>query len=209
MIVDPIEALGWAASAATVIAYAMKTMMPLRVAAIVANTLFLIYAALTQIWPLLVVEAVLLPFNSWRLWQILALRRRLAAMRGAGMTDFSAVKAYSRALTLRAGDHVFRRGDTPDALYYLDAGEVELEEIGVRLGAGDIFGEIAFFTDAKARTASALCTSDCRVHALDEAAFLRLYFQDPVFGMSVMKLVTRRLVDGMGRAPNVYRGGNS
>jgi len=205
MTLDPIETLGYVASAATVATYAMKTMMPLRIAAIVSNTLFLIYAALIQVWPLLVLELILLPFNSWRLWQILTLRRRLAAVRGAAAPDFSVVKGYSRPASFAAGAYVFRRGDPPDALYYLDAGAVELEELGVRLEAGDIFGEIAFFTDAKARTASARCTADCRIHAIDEAVFLRLYFQDPAFGLAIMKLITRRLIDGADRAPQSYR----
>ena len=44
----------------------------------------------------------------------------------------------------------------------------------------------------------------CAIHAIDEATFLRLYFQDPAFGMAIMKTITRRLLDGMARHPETY-----
>jgi CRP-like cAMP-binding protein len=97
------------------------------------------------------------------------------------------------------GDLVVRRGDSPDHLYDIESGEVVLDEIGTRLGAGETFGEIAFFTDAKAHTATARCSTDCRIHAIDEKTYLRLYFQDPSFGKAIMKTITRRLIDGMAR----------
>ncbi|MCA8878929.1 MAG: cyclic nucleotide-binding domain-containing protein [Rhodobacteraceae bacterium] len=199
-----IEILGWLASATTIVSYAMKTMLPLRITATLSSIFFLTYCLALGLWPMVAMELCLLPFNLWRLIEILVQRRRIANLRHAESPDFSVLKDYSQARTMAAGSTVFRRGDRPDQLYYIESGEVVLDEIGTRLGAGEIFGEIAFFTDAKARTATARCTADSRIHAIDERTFLRLYFQDPAFGMAIMKTITRRLIDGMARHPETY-----
>ncbi|WP_116131156.1 Crp/Fnr family transcriptional regulator [Tropicimonas sp. IMCC34043] len=193
---DPVEMIGWAGSAFTLTAYAMKTMLPLRLAAIASGLFFIAYTSLLGLWPLLALELVLLPFNLWRVGQILQLRRKVTAARRADPPDFSLIKAYSRAQAMVPGERIFSRGDRPDRLYYIASGEVLLDELGIRLGAGEIFGEISFFTDAKERSASASCSQAGRIHSVDEATFLRLYFQDPSFGLAVLKLITRRLSDG-------------
>jgi len=64
---DPVEAVGWAAACLTFAAYAMKTMLPLCVIAIAANLCFLVYSALAQLYPTLVLHLALLPFNAFRL----------------------------------------------------------------------------------------------------------------------------------------------
>lgn len=52
---------------------------------------------------------------------------------------------------------LFRRGDHAGRLFYLIAGEVELAEIGVTLGPGNLFGEIALFALDQRRTQTAVC----------------------------------------------------
>lgn len=198
---EPIEILGWAGSACTLLAYAMKTMLPLRIAAVASSVFFICYTGLLGIWPMLALELLLLPFNLWRMTQILRLRRKVTAARTSEAADFSILKAYSRPRPVTAGAVIFACGDRPDRLYYIDQGEIELVELGLRLGPGQIFGEISFFTDAKARTATARCVADGRIHAIDETTFLKLYFQDPGFGLAVMKLITRRLVENARPAP--------
>jgi CRP/FNR family transcriptional regulator, cyclic AMP receptor protein len=44
---------------------------------------------------------------------------------------------------VRQGEILFSRGDEADGLYMLLAGNVLLREMDHRLGAGDLFGEIA------------------------------------------------------------------
>ncbi|WP_138465502.1 cyclic nucleotide-binding domain-containing protein [Poseidonocella sp. HB161398] len=194
-IIDPIELIGWAASLATIASYGMKTMIPLRILAICSSLLFLAYGLVQQVWPMVFMEAVLLPFNLWRLAEILILRRRLLAAKGADRADFSALKSVTRAERLGAGEMLFRQGERPDKVYLIAAGTVELPELGLRLGPGDIVGEIAFFTEAATRSASARCLTDCTIHAAGEDAFLKLSFQDPGFGLAVMRTITRRLAE--------------
>jgi hypothetical protein len=199
-----VELLGWAAAGFTLLAFSMRTMLPLRLAAIVSNVFFISYGAFGGLTPVLVLHALLLPFNLLRLAELLRTRRDIARAR-TGAVD----PRWLRNLTTArkdypAGSVVFRKGDAPDYIYYVLSGRVGLEGVDVELGQGEVFGEIAFFTDARARTLTARCLEPCELLALDEAAFTRLHYQDPAFGLYLMRLITQRLMDGMGRTPNPY-----
>ena len=200
-----IELVGWLASALTVATYAMNTMIPLRILAIASSVCFAIYAAVLQLWPLLAMELMLLPINVYRFWQILSLRGKLTNRDPSAKPDFSVIRTYGKSRSIKAGTVVFRRGDPVDRLYYLDRGRVLIEEVDVEISARDIFGEIAFFTDAAERTATARCLEDTMVYELDEKRFMRLQFEDPSFGMSVMRTITRRLIENAGRAPQIQK----
>ena len=191
-----IEVVGWLASIMTIATYSMNTMIPLRLFAIASSLCFAFYALALQIWPLLGMELVLLPINGYRLWQILTLRRRLSQGDGDAADPFAVVKTYGKPRRIDAGTVVFHRGDAVDSLYYIASGRVLIEEAGVEISVGDIFGEIAFFTDASTRNATARCVEDALVYELDETRFMRLQFEDPSFGLSVMRTITRRLTSG-------------
>lgn len=187
------EIIGWLGSVLTFTAYSMKTMLPLRVVAICANLSFAYYGFAAEVWQMLALHVCLLPFNVYRLAQILVLRYRITRERQSGQTDFAVLTAYGKRVDVAAGETIFAKGDVPDQMYYIEEGEVLIDEVGVTLGPGKIFGEIAFFTDSQARMASAIAQTDCRLRALDDKGFIKLYFQDPVFGVAVMKTITRRL----------------
>lgn len=189
-----IETIGWLASLLTVATYAMNTMIPLRVLAVGSSLLFIAYAFLLQLWPLMAMEAVLLPINCFRLWQIAALRSRLSTISEDGEPDFSIVRRYGKKQQFNAGALVFKRGDAVDKFYFLAEGRVMIEEYDTYLSAGEIFGEIAFFTVDSTRTASARCVEDALVYELDKKRFMRLQFEDPSFGLAVMQSVTSRLI---------------
>jgi CRP/FNR family transcriptional regulator, cyclic AMP receptor protein len=203
MAADWIEAMGWMAAVMTVATYAMKTMMTLRILAITSSLFFVTYAGILQLWPLLAMELILLPINGYRLWQIVSLRTRLR-QDGGDAADFSVIRSYGRPRHIRAGSVIFALGDPVDRLYYIGSGRVLIEEVGVDVTAGDIFGEIAFFTELGTRTATARCLEDTTVYEVDRTRFMRLQFEDPSFGLSVMRTVTRRLMSeayrGMGAA---------
>lgn len=189
-----IESIGWAASALTVATYAMNTMIPLRIFAIGSSVFFLIYGVLAEVWPLVAMELLLLPINTYRFWQIISLRQALSEVTDAEEPDFSVVKAYGKKRSIAARSVVFEKGDTVDSLYFLETGKVEIEDIGVELSDGEIFGEIAFFTDSATRTATVRCLEDAIVYEIDRTRFMRLQFEDPSFGMAIMRTITRRLM---------------
>jgi hypothetical protein len=196
---DWVEAIGWFASLLTVATYAMNTMIPLRILAIASSVCFATYASILQLWPLLAMELLLLPINLYRFWQILSLRGKVNRTERGQASEFSVIKAYGTARTMKAGTVVFAKGDPVDQLYYLESGRVLIEELGITLESGAIFGEMAFFTDAARRTATARCVQDAKVHEIDKKRFMRLQFEDPAFGLSVMRTITRRLMDNAAR----------
>lgn len=202
---DWIEVIGWIASGLTVATYAMNTMLPLRILAVGSSVFFLIYGLILHVWPLVGMEALLLPINSYRLWQLISLRNRLGRPGDGEPADYSVIKRYGKRRVVPAGTLIFERGDTVDQLYLIGSGKVSIEELNIDIAPGDIFGEIAFFTDAAIRTASARATEDTELFELDEKHFMRLQFEDPSFGLSVMRSVTRRMAE-RGPAPTAPEG---
>lgn len=198
-----IEILGWIAASLTLAAFSMKTMVPLRITAICASVFFILYGYFAGTYPVMALHLALLPFNILRLVQ---LRRSNEAARLARTGDFSLdwIRSVMRPVKFSAGELIFRKGDPPHYIYYLQSGNVILDEIGETLEPGEIFGEIAFFTDAKERTLSAHCAGPCRIVLIDERTFTTLYYQNPAFGMFIVRLISRRLLDGIERNPAAY-----
>ena len=195
-----VDILGWIAVALTLAAFSMRTMLPLRIAAIGANVFFIAYGALAEVYPNLVLHLLLLPFNLYRLSEILRMTRRV---RGARSGDFDVAQLLP-ARTLTDGSTIFRKGDAPDNLYYLVSGRVRLLETGFTIEAGEVFGEIAFFSDEKQRTLTAVCDGPCKVVSVDESGFMQLYYQNPAFGMYIVRLISRRLLQGMSQKPEAF-----
>lgn len=202
--IDWVEGLGWIAASLTLSAYAMRTMLPLRGVAIVANVFFILYSAFSGIVPTLVLHAILLPFNSYRMYEILRTTRQMQSL-NADSKAFEWLQPLLKPVRVEDGEFLFRKGDRPDCLYIMRSGTILLEEIDVKLQGEQIFGEIAFFTDERERTVSAKCLGQCEIMTVDEVAFMRLYNQNPAFGLYMVKLTASRLLDGMQRNPEVYR----
>lgn len=198
-----IELLGWAGAGLTLLAYSMRTMLPLRIVAIGANVLFIAYGSLAGIYPNLVLHLLLLPFNLYRLAEILLMTAKVRRAR-TGEFDTRWISQLLPAKPYPGGATIFRKGDAPDNLYYLVSGRIRLVEADLTLEAGELLGEIAFFSDAKERTLTAICDGPCEIVSIDERAFMQLYYQNPAFGMFVVRLVSRRLLDGMARNPVAY-----
>lgn len=202
--IDWIEVTGWLAAAFTFSAYSMKTMLPLRVVAVFANLSFISYSYAEWILPTLALHLALLPLNLTRLIQILRMRRKMRQVRRDG-ADLDWLRPLLKAVEMPDEAYVFHKGDPPDRIYLIDRGEIELVELGKVLGAGELFGEIAFFTEQKVRTLSARCKGPCRILTMNEDDFLKLYYQDPSFGYTMVKLVASRLYEGIEQRPDAYR----
>ena len=107
--------------------YVSNTMIPLRIAAIVANALFAAYFFLKGLYPLFALNAFLVPVNMLRLRQMRRLvsghsRRRLEDF------DFEWLRPYMKPLTLSEGFVLHRKGDLSEEAYLLVHGEIHLRE---------------------------------------------------------------------------------
>ena len=192
MEIAPIDVLSYGAAAATLYGYFAKTMVPLRVAAIVANVLFIGFGLGKASYVMAVLHALLLPINIKRLRQMLRLTRNVQdAVQGEFSMDW--LRPFMKARRYEAGAQMFRKGDVSTEAYHLISGEIELEEIGVKIGAGTFFGEMGLFTTSNRRTVSARCVAPVEVLFITYDEFRQLYFQQPTFGFYVLRLIVQRM----------------
>jgi CRP/FNR family transcriptional regulator, cyclic AMP receptor protein len=191
---------GWLASLLVFSAFFMKTMLPLRLTAIASNVAFIVYALLGldygifgRLYPILVLHSCLLPLNVVRLRQ---LTRLIEAVRGASNQEaIQALIPYMKTGSYAAGDLVFRRGDRADTLYVIQQGEVAFPEAGKSVSAGAVFGEVGLFAPQGVRSLSAVCENDCRLSEISKEKALELYYQNPRFGMFLIRLVAGLLLE--------------
>jgi CRP-like cAMP-binding protein len=110
--------------------------------------------------------------------------------------DFGAlIKAGLPLRSFRAGDAIFKEGDSASELYIIQEGEVEIR-LGNRLldtlPARSIFGEMALI-DGAPRSATAVAKTDVTLVPVGERQFLFLVSQTPFFALNVMRVLARRL----------------
>jgi CRP/FNR family cyclic AMP-dependent transcriptional regulator len=65
-----IEAIGFMGSLFTVLTYSMKEMLWLRITAVLSCMSFIVYGAMIESWPLILMDMTLLPINLWRLIEL-------------------------------------------------------------------------------------------------------------------------------------------
>ena len=196
-----VEAIGWLAACAVFLSFCMKTMPALRVLAVVSNLSFIAYAFAASLTPILVLHGALLPLNLGRLVQ---LRRQVGQAVEAGTGDagserFDWLAELAEPRRLAAGEVLFRKDDPARSLFVLVSGEVELPEIGVRLGPGAMIGEVGLFAADNRRTATIRATQDSRLAELTDARVQQLWFDNPKFAWKLIRLVTARLVGNLRR----------
>jgi len=98
------------------------------------------------------------------------------------------------------GDVLFRAGDRPDKLYVIQSGRVAFPELGKSLAAGEVFGEVGLFAPRQVRTVTAICADDCRLATITGAKVLELYYQNPRFGLFLIRLVSGYMPQSRGIA---------
>ena len=190
------ELVGVAAAAASLYAANSRTIIPLRIAGIVANALAMIYSGSHGTYPTMVLNAILLPLNTWRLYGMLKLIRDIDA---AAKSDMNAewLLPFMRPIAFKAGDVIMRRGDLASDAFYIVSGEVEIVELAkVSRGGGTLIGEIGLFTPSGERTMTVRARTDVQAAHIDYERFKQLYFQNPEFGFRLLRLIVGRLQEG-------------
>jgi hypothetical protein len=87
------SAIGFIASALVLAAFGMKDMISLRIVAICSNLAFIAYALVLNLPPILILHALLLPLNGWRLAQELQSRR---IVQGSSRTNVALASVAER-----------------------------------------------------------------------------------------------------------------
>ncbi|MEA2906779.1 MAG: family transcriptional regulator, cyclic receptor protein [Alphaproteobacteria bacterium] len=188
----PAEIVGVAAAGASLYAAHAKTIIPLRIAAIVANVLAMGYSFMHGTYPTFALNAILLPLNTWRLRSMVLLIREIdAATKGDLNVDW--LLPYMRPVKFRAGDVIMERGEYATEAFYVVSGEVEIVEIAQTHGHGTLLGEIGLFTPNGRRTMTVRCKTDVQAAKIAYDQFKELYFQNPQFGFHLLQLVIARM----------------
>jgi CRP/FNR family cyclic AMP-dependent transcriptional regulator len=188
-----------AAGLLTITSSFVKTMVPLRVLAVCSNCGFLAYGVLHPSYVMALMHGVLLPLNVLRLNDMLRLTRRVRVASGRNDTSGLWLRPYMKSEKHKAGEVLFIKGALAEHLYVLVEGKVEFVEIGVTIGPGQMFGEIAFFAPHGRRTLTARCSEDCVVLSINQSTVRQLYYQNPAFGFEIVGLIAARLTADVDR----------
>jgi CRP/FNR family transcriptional regulator, cyclic AMP receptor protein len=188
-----VDGAGYLASALVLATFCMKTMVPLRVAAICSNVAFVVYAFYDDLFPVLTLHLILLPLNALRTAQMLRFTRRVES---AAKGDFSVewLRPFMKETRRKAGEILFSDGDYADCLFMVVAGEIYLEQIDHTLRAGDLFGEIGLFSADRRRTQTARAITDVDLLWISESELAQICYSKPGLSFYFLRLTTTRLI---------------
>jgi hypothetical protein len=204
---DAVTVLGVLALLLSLASFIMKRMLPLRMLAMAANVAFIAFALLllaapgsdprAQL-PGLLLNAILLPVNARRVWEIRKLTSDI--IRATHDTPVSQwLLPHMRARRFRTGEVLFRKGDVADKLIYVASGELTLPEIGKRVGPGELLGEIGLFSPDNRRTQTLQAETEGEVLEMTGEMLFQLYYQNPRLGFYMMRLLAERLLKDVER----------
>jgi voltage-gated potassium channel len=126
-------------------------------------------------------------------WGMLA---RVPLFSHLSANEIADIMRLLRARTIEAGEVLVRRGDAATSMYYITAGEVEIElpNQRVRLSDGTFFGEIALLHRTK-RSGTVTATRKTKLLALDAQDFHALIERVPALAAHVHRTAKERLAD--------------
>ncbi|MEK9284251.1 cyclic nucleotide-gated ion channel/potassium channel family protein [Bradyrhizobium sp. ISRA442] len=124
-------------------------------------------------------------------WGMLARVPLFSHLSAAEIAD---IMRLLRARTIEQGEILVRRGDAATSMYFITAGEVEIElpSQHVRLADGTFFGEIALLHKTK-RSGTVTATRKTRLLVLDAQDFHALIERMPTLAAHVRKTAEARL----------------
>jgi voltage-gated potassium channel len=126
-------------------------------------------------------------------WGMLA---RVPLFSHLSATEIADIMRLLRAQTIESGEILVRRGDLASSMYFITAGEVEIElpNRRVRLSDGTFFGEIALLHRAN-RSGTVTAMRKTRLLALDAQDFHALLERMPTVAAHVHKTAKARLAE--------------
>lgn len=103
-------------------------------------------------------------------------------------------------ITLKDGETLFERGDRGDALFIIEAGQIQIvtfDQNGTELllntmSPGEIVGELALL-DGKPRSATARAVGECSLYRLKQESFIKLIYQSSHLDEYLIRLLSARV----------------
>ncbi|HEU0107162.1 MAG TPA: cyclic nucleotide-binding domain-containing protein [Vicinamibacteria bacterium] len=152
-------------------------------------------------------EQVPVEFDPEKVWE--ALQDRLLASDEAIPTFVDALSPGALfhlsesgyLLNVKAGDLITRAGIGQREMFVILEGACEVEGASKRIALlekGDLFGEIAFFSESGERTATVRALSDCKLLVLRQKFLDELTTNDPEAACQILLNVSRIMAERMG-----------
>jgi len=180
------------ASIFVVATLSMRTMIPLRVFAILTNILLITTAIPSHNYPTMLLHAVLLPLNSYRLHQMLQLVRDVKRSVNSDLS-MEWQRPCRNERKCAAGEILFYKDEKAESMYYIVSGRFRLVESGIELPVGAIVGELGMLSPSNVRTQTLECVETGVILSVSYDQVEQLYVQNPAFGFYFLRLASARL----------------
>jgi hypothetical protein len=176
----------------------MRTMIPLRLFSILTNLVLIATAIPAHNYVLILVQALMLVLNSYRLHQMLQLVRDVKRSVSSNLS-MDWLKPFMTERKCNAGEMLFYKDEKADSMFYIVSGRYRLVESGIEVPVGAITGEFGMLSPSNVRTQSLECIESGVILSVTYDQVEQLYVQNPAFGFYFLKLVTARLFQNIDR----------
>lgn len=193
-----VDVVGYTAAGLGIAMIAMQTMIPLRITGVAHNVGQIAFGLLAGIYPTVLQHAVLLPLNSYRLFQMLKLIKQVKAASDADLS-MEWLKPFMTPRSIGAGKTLFRKGEEARHMYYVLDGRFHLTEIDIDIARGSIVGELGMLAPNRTRTQTLVCTENGSILEIAYERIEEIYYQNPTFGFYFLKLSSARLFQNVER----------
>jgi hypothetical protein len=180
----------------------MRTIVPLRIAALISNVFFIAYGVLANSINAFILYCLLLPINSIRLYQMIKLIRK-ARVSAQGDLSMDWLKPFMIRRTYRKGDVLFRKGEPANEMFFTVSVKLLVTELGIEIPPGRLVGELGFLSPDNRRTQTVECIQEGEVLTMTYDRLLEIYFQNPEFGYYFLRLTSDRLLQNIARLEKI------
>ena len=145
---------------------------------------------------------MLLPLNSYRLYQMMELIKKVRAAAGSDLS-MDWLEPFMTKRRCKQGEIIFRKGELADAMFVAAKGKYLVTELNIELRPGQVFGEMGLITSGSERTQSIECIESGHLLSISYDKVRELYFENPEFGFYFLRLVGERLLQNLKRVDDM------
>ncbi|TMK44623.1 MAG: cyclic nucleotide-binding domain-containing protein [Alphaproteobacteria bacterium] len=144
------------ASVFVVATLSMRTMIPLRIFAILTNLVLIGTAIPNHNYLVIMVQTVAIGLNSYRLHQMLQLVRDVKKSVNSDLS-MEWLKPFMTERQCATGEVLFYKDEKAEDMLYIVSGRFKLVESGIELPVGAIVGELGMLSPSNVRTQTLEC----------------------------------------------------
>ena len=174
----------------------MRTMIPLRIFGILSNLVLIGTAIPSANYLVILVQALMLGLNSYRLHQMLQLVRDVKRSVNSDLS-MDWLKPFMTERACATGEILFYKDEKAEDMFYIVSGRYRLVESGIELPVGALVGELGMLSPSNLRTQSLECIEGGTILGVSYTKVEELYVQNPAFGFYFLRLSSARLFQNL------------